>query len=188
MTRILLLGGTTEASRMARALAEAGLPAVFSYAGRTEAPVAQPIPTRVGGFGGPEGLADYIRAEAITHVIDATHPFAAQMSRNAITACAASDTPLLALERPAWAAQPGDSWTHAPDIAGAVAALPDAPAPYNLLVTSRWLMAVPRRAERWEGVSVNALGFAGALLARDAAEADRIAAAPPSRVLAAVAG
>lgn len=141
MTRILLLGGTTEASRMARALAEAGLPAVFSYAGRTEAPVAQPIPTRVGGFGGPEGLADYIRAEAITHVIDATHPFAAQMSRNAITACAASATPLLALERPAWAAQPGDNWTHVPDIAGAVEALPDTPARVFLAIGKQNLTA-----------------------------------------------
>ncbi|MCV2879800.1 cobalt-precorrin-6A reductase [Sedimentimonas flavescens] len=141
MTRILLLGGTTEASRMARALAEAGLPAVFSYAGRTEAPVAQPIPTRVGGFGGPEGLAEYIRAEAITHVIDATHPFAAQMSRNAITACAVSHTPLLALERPAWVAQPGDSWTHVPDIAGAVAALPDTPARVFLAIGKQNLTA-----------------------------------------------
>ncbi|MCE5975026.1 cobalt-precorrin-6A reductase [Sinirhodobacter sp. WL0062] len=141
MTRILLLGGTTEASRMARALAEAGLPAVFSYAGRTEAPVAQPIPTRVGGFGGPEGLAEYIRAEAITHVIDATHPFAAQMSRNAITACAASGTPLLALERPAWAAQPGDSWTHVPDIAGAIASLPDASARVFLAIGKQNLTA-----------------------------------------------
>ncbi|MFN7052579.1 MAG: precorrin-6A/cobalt-precorrin-6A reductase, partial [Gemmobacter sp.] len=88
MTRILLLGGTTEASGMARALAEAGMDAVFSYAGRTAAPVAQPLPMRVGGFGGVAGLVDYLRAERISHVVDATHPFAAQMSRHAVQACA----------------------------------------------------------------------------------------------------
>lgn len=147
MTRILLLGGTTEASRMARALAEAGVAAVFSYAGRTEAPVAQPLPTRVGGFGGAEGLADYLRAEAITHVIDATHPFAAQMSRNAIAASAATGVPLIALERPAWAAQAGDRWTHVPDIAAAVAALPDQPARVFLAIGKLHLAAFAARPQ-----------------------------------------
>ena len=123
-----MLGGTTEASRLARLLAEAGMDAVFSYAGRTDAPVAQPLPTRIGGFGGPEGLAAYLRAEAITHVVDATHPFAAQMSRNAHAACAATGLPLIALERPAWQAGPGDRWTHVADVDAAVAALPDSPA------------------------------------------------------------
>lgn len=94
---ILLLGGTSEASQMARALAEAGLRAIFSYAGRTEAPRPQPIPTRIGGFGGVAGLADYLRAQGITHLIDATHPFAARMSRNAIAACAATGVKLIAL-------------------------------------------------------------------------------------------
>lgn len=113
---------------MARALAEAGLAAVFSYAGRTESPVAQPLPTRVGGFGGVEGLVDYLRAEGITHVIDATHPFAAQMSRNAIAACAEAGVALIGLERAPWVAQGGDRWTHVPDMGAAVAALPDSPA------------------------------------------------------------
>ncbi|HWL55096.1 MAG TPA: precorrin-6A/cobalt-precorrin-6A reductase, partial [Paracoccus sp. (in: a-proteobacteria)] len=74
MTRILLLGGTTEAGNMARALAEAGLDAVYSYAGRTRSPVEQPLPTRIGGFGGVAGLAKFLKDEAVTHVIDATHP------------------------------------------------------------------------------------------------------------------
>ncbi|MDQ7260250.1 cobalt-precorrin-6A reductase [Paracoccus sp. PS-1] len=124
MTRILLLGGTTEAGAMARALAEAGLDAVYSYAGRTRKPVAQPLPMRIGGFGGPDGLVDYLRAERITHVIDATHPFAAGMSRNAVAACTATGTPLIVLERPPWAAQPGDRWLHVPDYAAAAKALP----------------------------------------------------------------
>jgi precorrin-6A/cobalt-precorrin-6A reductase len=125
--RILLLGGTTEAARMARALAEAGVDAVYSYAGRTEAPVAQPLPVRVGGFGGIEGLVAYLKAEGITHLIDATHPFAAQMSRNAVEACAATRTPLIALEREPWQAAEGDRWTHVPDLEGAIAALGQAP-------------------------------------------------------------
>lgn len=128
MTRILLLGGTTEASRLAKALAQAGHDAVFSYAGRTAKPVEQPLPTRVGGFGGAEGLAAYLRSEAITHVVDATHPFAAQMSRNAIAGCAAAAVPLCAFERPPWRADAGDRWEHVADIAAAVAALPQAPA------------------------------------------------------------
>lgn len=112
---------------MARALAEAGVDAVYSYAGRTEAPVSQPLPVRVGGFGGVAGLVAYLKAEGITQLVDATHPFAAQMSRNAVDACAVSGTPLIALEREPWQAQEGDRWTHVPDLARAVATLGDAP-------------------------------------------------------------
>lgn len=112
---------------MARALAEAGVDALYSYAGRTEAPLAQPLPVRIGGFGGAEGLAAFLRAEGMTHLIDATHPFAAQMSRNAVAACAATRTPLIALERAPWQAAAGDRWTHVADAAGAVAALGQAP-------------------------------------------------------------
>src|SRR5690606_25742976 len=134
MTRVLLLGGTTEASQLARALAAAGIDAVFSYAGRTGAPVEQPLPTRIGGFGGPEGLVRCLREEGITHVVDATHPFAARMSRNAVEACGTANVPLCASDRAPWAAGPGDDWRHVPDIAGAVAALPDAPAPVFLAI------------------------------------------------------
>jgi len=128
MPRILLLGGTYEASLAARALADAGLEAVFSYAGRTEAPAPQPLPMRVGGFGGVAGLVDYLQREGMTHVIDATHPFAAQMSRKAYAACAARGLPLLSLQRAPWVAGEGDDWKHVDDIGGAVAALPSAPA------------------------------------------------------------
>jgi precorrin-6A/cobalt-precorrin-6A reductase len=127
MTRILLLGGTTEANLVAQAIAKAGLAAVYSYAGRTEAPMGQPIHMRVGGFGGVEGLRAYIEAEGITHVIDGTHPFAAQMSTNAVTACEAEGVPLIALERAPWVAGEGDRWTHVPDIATAVVALAGPP-------------------------------------------------------------
>ncbi len=109
---------------MARALAEAGLDAVFSYAGRTADPVAQPLPQRVGGFGGVEGLVGYLRAEGISHVIDATHPFAAGMSANAVAACAATGCALIALQRQPWVAGVQDRWTMVPDIRAAAAALP----------------------------------------------------------------
>lgn len=127
MTRILLLGGTTEANLAAQAIAKAGLAAVYSYAGRTEAPMGQPVHMRVGGFGGVEGLQAYLKAEGVTHVIDATHPFAAQMSTNAVAACEAEGVPLIALERAPWVAGEGDRWTHVPDLPAAVAALVGAP-------------------------------------------------------------
>ncbi|VIO71877.1 cobalt-precorrin-6A reductase [Bradyrhizobium ivorense] len=125
MTRALILGGTTDANLLAETLARAGIDAVYSYGGRTRAPAEQPLPTRSGGFGGASGLADYLRRERITHVVDATHPFAAEMSRNAVAACADTATPLLALERAPWSKASGDNWIEVEDIASAVAALPE---------------------------------------------------------------
>jgi precorrin-6A/cobalt-precorrin-6A reductase len=126
--RILLLGGTTEASQMAATFAAQGLDAVFSYAGRTAVPVAQPLPTRVGGFGGVDGFESYLAAEKISHVVDATHPFAAGMSRNAHAACTRAAVPLIRLERPSWKADDGDDWTHLSCIEDIPTALPDDPA------------------------------------------------------------
>ena len=146
---MLLLGGTTEASRLAQALAQAGLDAVFSYAGRTDKPIAQPLPTRVSGFGGVAGLQAYLQAERITHVVDATHPFAAQMSSNAVQACAAAGVPLLALERPAWQAQEGDVWTHVADISAAVQALPAEPARMFLAIGKQNLSPFLACAQHW---------------------------------------
>ena len=135
--RILLLGGTNEASRMARLLADTGADAEFSYAGRTETPIPQPLPTRIGGFGGVEGLAAYLRENAVTHLVDATHPFAAQMSRNAIAACAQAGVKLLALERPAWLAGAGDDWREVQTLEEAAAALP--------VAASRIFLAIGRQ-------------------------------------------
>lgn len=108
---------------MARAVAVAGLHATLSYAGRTAQPQAQPVPVRVGGFGGVTGLADWLRSERVTHLVDATHPFAAQMSANAVAASSATGVPLVALTRPAWEPVGGDRWTQVADINAAVAAL-----------------------------------------------------------------
>jgi len=128
MERALILGGTSEANLLAAAIAAAGLDAIYSYAGRTQIPVNQPLPVRTGGFGGASGLADCIRREKITHIVDATHPFATEISRNAVAACAATNTPLIALERAPWAKMPGDHWIEVADLASAVAALPKEPA------------------------------------------------------------
>ena len=123
MTNILILGGTTEASALARALAERNVRALLSYAGRTESPRSQPVPTRIGGFGGVDGLADYLAREQVTHLVDATHPFAATMSAHAAEAARAAGVAHVMLTRPEWEAGEGDRWTHVPDIAGAVDAL-----------------------------------------------------------------
>lgn len=104
-------------------LAARGDPATFSYAGRTTSPRSQPLPLRVGGFGGVAGLVDYLRAQRITHLVDATHPFAATMSVHAVAAARATGVTHVALTRPAWRAEAGDRWQHVPDIAAAVATL-----------------------------------------------------------------
>jgi precorrin-6A/cobalt-precorrin-6A reductase len=139
MMRVLLLGGTTEATALAHAFAKSGIDAVFSYAGRTANPIEQPLPTRLGGYGGVKGLADYIIDSEITHVVDATHPFATQISRNAVDACKLTDTPLIAHERPQWLAQPGDNWHHVADTEAAVAALPAEPARIFLAIGKQTL-------------------------------------------------
>lgn len=138
---LLILGGTTEATALAQVVADRGIAATLSFAGRVARPKPQPIATRIGGFGGAEGLAHYLRDTRITHVVDATHPFAAQMSRNAVAACAAMGVPLVALTRPAWVAQPGDRWQRVADIPNAVAALAGPPRRVMLAVGRMHLAA-----------------------------------------------
>jgi precorrin-6A/cobalt-precorrin-6A reductase len=121
--RVLVLGGTSEASQLAALLAAADIEATLSFAGRTKTPLAPPIPFRVGGFGGVEGLARYLRAQRIDVLVDATHPFAEQISRHAAIASAREEVPLITLTRPAWRPEPDDRWTQVTDMDGAVAAL-----------------------------------------------------------------
>lgn len=138
MTRnLLILGGTTEAYALAGDLA--GLPGVrviSSLAGRTGNPRLPPGEVRIGGFGGPEGLAAYLRSNQIDAVVDCTHPFAARMGWNATQACAAAAVPLLRLERPAWVRQDGDVWDEVADWPEA-AALAGAHASRVLLAVGR---------------------------------------------------
>lgn len=126
--RVLILGGTTEASALVMALAQReGIVPVLSLAGRTERPVLPDVAYRIGGFGGVDGLVAYLRNEAIDAVVDATHPFAARMCWNASTACEHAAVPLLRLGRPAWVAGPDDRWVEVATIEDAVAALGEVP-------------------------------------------------------------
>lgn len=108
---------------LCRAMADAGVTGMISFAGRVARPVRQPLPQRIGGFGGVAGLREYLVAQRVSHVVDATHPFAAGMSENAVAACGDAGIPLIALTRPPWQPGPGDRWINVPDIAGAVSQL-----------------------------------------------------------------
>ncbi|MGY1770316.1 cobalt-precorrin-6A reductase [Blastococcus sp. SYSU D00813] len=122
--RVLVLGGTGEARRLASALVEAGADVLSSLAGRVADPVLPPGRVRVGGFGGVEGLAQALADVDV--VVDATHPFAAGMTANAAAAAAATGTPLLRLQRPGWSAGPGDDWRRVASLEEAAEAVRDA--------------------------------------------------------------
>jgi precorrin-6A/cobalt-precorrin-6A reductase len=128
MTRILILGGTTEARLLAARLAgRADLDLVLSLAGRTIAPARQPVPVRSGGFGGAAGLADYLTREHVDVLIDATHPYAAAISANAAAAALMSGVRFVALRRPPWIAVAGDRRTDVENVRDAVRALGEKP-------------------------------------------------------------
>lgn len=137
----MILGGTTEARELGRALAGREFRATISLAGRTAAPAAQPLPVRRGGFGGADGLADYLRDQHVDMLIDATHPYAAVISSNAVAAAAQTRTPLLALRRPAWVAEEGDVWIDVADSLDAVSALGKEPRRVFLAVGRQELAA-----------------------------------------------
>lgn len=122
--RVLILGGTREARQLAQELLDRGVDVITSLAGVTEQPVLPPGALRMGGFGGVDGVAEYVAKVAISVVVDATHPFAARISAHAHEACRRTGVPLFRLERPAWVAGPGDDWTALDSIAEAAAALP----------------------------------------------------------------
>jgi len=118
--RILLLGGTSEASGLARALlGDDRFETTLSLAGVTRAPVHPEMRVRIGGFGGASGLAAWLREASVALVVDATHPYATQISANAAAACADCAVPLLRIERPPWQPGPGDRWMVVPDMEAA---------------------------------------------------------------------
>lgn len=148
--RLLVLGGTSEASALARALAgRADIAAILSLAGRTRAPAPAPIPVRSGGFGGAEGLRGYLASERIDAVIDATHPFAARMARHAAQACAAAGAPLLAFSRPPWMRQDGDWWIEVDTMEEAAVALGAAPRRVFLTPGRQQLAAFAAAPQHW---------------------------------------
>jgi precorrin-6A/cobalt-precorrin-6A reductase len=145
---ILILGGTSEASALGDALAgDARFRATLSLAGRTLRPMAQKLPTRIGGFGGADGLARYLTEQHMHALIDATHPFAARITANAVAAAAATGTPLLVVLRPAWQPGAGDRWRGVPGMAAAAEAL--GRAPRRVLLTVGRQDLAPFKAAPW---------------------------------------
>ncbi|MGW3144953.1 cobalt-precorrin-6A reductase [Streptomyces sp. NPDC001177] len=122
---VLILGGTTEARRLATGLAaRPGVRVTTSLAGRVTRPGTLEGDVRIGGFGGAEGLADWLREQRADAVVDATHPFAASITANAARAARATGLPLVVLRRPGWRPAPGDRWHPVPSLAAAAEALP----------------------------------------------------------------
>ena len=123
--RLLILGGTGEAVALAETLAEAlpELHLITSLAGVTRSPRAVPGEVRTGGFGGIQGLKDYLSNMHITYVVDATHPFAAQIAAHAARACSDLHIPRLKLLRPMWQRTPDDIWVEVADAGEAAVAL-----------------------------------------------------------------
>ncbi|MCF7531881.1 cobalt-precorrin-6A reductase [Pseudomonas petrae] len=120
MKRVLLLGGVTEALAIARTL---GPQHVYSLAGVGRVPTDLRCEVRVGGFGGAEGLANFVQQTGMDLILDATHPYAAQISQNAVTASKLTGAPCWALRRPAWQAGPEDDWREVEDWTTLIAAL-----------------------------------------------------------------
>jgi precorrin-6A/cobalt-precorrin-6A reductase len=119
---VLILGGTAEARALAATLADAGVRVVSSLAGRVRDPALPAGEVRVGGFGGVEGLAAWLRGHDVAAVVDATHPFASTMTAHAVDACAATGVPLVVLRRPGWPSEPG--WVWADTVPAAATLLP----------------------------------------------------------------
>jgi precorrin-6A/cobalt-precorrin-6A reductase len=150
MRRILILGGTTEARRLAERLAErVDVDVTVSLAGRTTAPAAHAVQVRVGGFGGAEGLGQYLTTERVDALVDATHPYAAIISANAADAAAATRIPLLALRRSPWVARSGDRWIEVADAAAAVQALGKAPRRVFLAFGRGGIRTFARAPQHW---------------------------------------
>jgi precorrin-6A/cobalt-precorrin-6A reductase len=147
--RVLLLGGTSEASALARRLAgRPDLHVTTSLAGLTAERAPLPGEVRIGGFGGPEGLRAYLRADAVDVVVDATHPFARRMRWHAAEACAALGLPRLRLERPPWSPVPGDEWRHFTNLEAAADALGPGSRAF-LTIGRRELAPFARRPDVW---------------------------------------
>ncbi len=128
MLNILILGGTSEARQLAGELAgKASFKVTLSLAGRTASPIAQPVQVRVRGFGGVDGLAEYLAAQHVDVLVDATHPYAATMAAHAAQASARAKIPILALRRPPWKANAADRWTEVANVDDAVRTLGTTP-------------------------------------------------------------
>jgi precorrin-6A/cobalt-precorrin-6A reductase len=147
---VLILGGTAEARELAGRLAgRDGLRVVSSLAGRVRDPALPAGQVRIGGFGGPGGLAGWLTSQRAAAVVDATHPFAAGISANAAVACGRTRTPLLSLLRPPWAPGRGDDWHTAGSLPDAAALLPSLGSRVFLTTGRQGLAAFTQLASTW---------------------------------------
>ena len=150
--RLLILGGTAEGRALAAAAAARFGPAltvISALAGRTRAPVLPAGEVRIGGFGGAEGLAAYLRGEGIGLLVDATHPFATQISAQACAAAQQAGTRRLALVRPPWREAAGDRWIEVETVEAAAAAIPAGAERVFLTVGVRSLSPFAGRRDCW---------------------------------------
>jgi precorrin-6A/cobalt-precorrin-6A reductase len=136
MTRVLVLGGTNEGRLLAAKLVSLGIEVVSSLAGRVSSPRLPEGETRIGGFGGTDGLIEYLKRENVSAIVDATHPFAAGMTANAAAASQKTGKPLLILHRPAWQPTPEDHWTSVHNLTEAAARIVENPETTNVLLTT----------------------------------------------------
>ena len=122
---ILVLAGTSEAKQICKFLSEsAGLEVIASVSGVVNREDEYPTALRIGGFGGASGLIQYIQENSITLLVDATHPFATQITANSCQASTSTGIPYIRLERPCWLPEVTDNWTQADELVKLIALLP----------------------------------------------------------------
>ncbi len=149
MKRVLILGGTGDATQLAAKAATIPVEIISSLAGRTTNPISPAGNVRIGGFGGQTGLTDYIKQMNIDILIDATHPFAAQISFNAAIAATDTNIPRLMLIRPTWKKQPGDIWIEVDSVESAAATLQNHAKKVFLTVGKQQLPAFAKLSDIW---------------------------------------
>ncbi len=150
MVRVLILGGTGDAAQLAAKIsAFPALEVISSLAGRTRQPTLPTGLLRSGGFGGADGLTAYLQAQSINVLIDATHPFAAQISWNAATATAQTGVHYLRLKRPAWTPEIGDRWIEVETVKDAVHAIPPAAKRVFLTIGRQQLAPFASLSQTW---------------------------------------
>lgn len=148
---VLVMGGTRDALRLAEQLHERGVDVTTSLAGVTADPRLPPGKLRRGGFGGPSVMADYMRAQGFGAVVDATHPFAAQISHSTYEASRLAGLPYVRLERPGWEPQAGDCWIPVSSVSAAAEVLP--PSAKVFLTVGRKSLAAFTARENITGIA-----------------------------------
>lgn len=148
--RVLILGGTSDATELAAQMAQfSAIEVISSLAGRTRAPALPQGQVRVGGFGGVEGLVEYLRTEQIDCLIDATHPFAAQITWHGAAAAQHCQIPFLMLHRPVWQPVSGDRWIEVASHEAAAAILPELAQRIFLTIGRQELAAFAHLSDLW---------------------------------------